>query len=166
MFMFMLYVWLAGAAIWVLGFFVCCALVVTAPIGALLSWHWARRHGWDASRCARLGALYWACGLVPWVHYAFQINGRMLPWGLLGPSYAALFLAWLLGPIGIGFLFATGPLILVPIANLLAFIAALVCLMFADDLPETQERVQIRHVIPSLLGSLAMLTYLTYIPFA
>ncbi len=86
-------------------------------------------------------------------------------------SYIALFFAWLAGPVSLG-LFDTillGVWILeaasvtwLPFANLLALIAALVCLARADELPATQERVDTYRVIPSVLGSLAMLSWLTY----
>ncbi len=85
-------------------------------------------------------------------------------------AYTASFFAWLAGPVFAGFAgfrifneLVPGFMMWIPIANLLAFIAALVCLVFADELPETRERVQIRLVIPSLLWSLAMLTCLPYI---
>ncbi len=158
-----------SVAIWALGCFACCALIATAPIGALLCRRWALRQGWDASRYAWLGAFYWACGLMPWVYFAFRLNGRTPPRRLLGATYTALFLAWLAGPVIAGFIHADFPglefLVWIPIVNLLTFIAALVCLAIADELPETPQRVQILRVIPSLLWSLAMLTSLPYLLF-
>ncbi len=163
------YLTFGGFFAWMGAFWVCCALIVTAPIGALLCRYWARKQGLEASRCAWFGAFYWACGLMPWVHFAFQINGRMPPRGLLGTTYAVLFFVWFAGPISTTFFEAqvshTEPPIWIPIANLLAFIAALGALgflVFADELPETRERVQILRVIPSLLWTLAMLTWLPY----
>ncbi len=159
--------------VWALGCFACCVLIATAPIGALLCRRWACQQGWDASRCAWLGAFYWAGGFIPWVHFAFQINGRMPPPGLMGTTYTALFFAWLAGPVSIG-IFDTIwvgrwflellPVTWLPIANLLAFIAALVCLVKADELPATPERVDTYRVIPSVLGSLAMLSGFAWAP--
>ncbi len=89
-------------------------------------------------------------------------------------SYMALFFAWLAGPVSVGifdtiwlgaWILALLPVTWLPVANLLALIVALVCWTFADALPETQHRVQIRYVVPSVLGSLAMLSGLTWAPF-
>ncbi len=160
--------------VWALGCFACCVLIVTAPIGALLCRRWALRQGWDASRYAWLGAFYWAGGFIPWVYFACRINGQTPPRWLMRAAYVALFFAWLVGPLGYVLLGAISygiefpewpPITWLPIANLLALIVALVCWARAEALPATQERVDTYRVIPSVLGSLAMLSGLTWAPY-
>ena len=155
-----------GGAVWSWGCYACCAMMVTSPVGALLCRSWARRQDLDIARCARRGALYWAAGLMPWVYFAFQIKGRTVPRRRMKAIYAALFFAWLWGPIITGFFLSDSPdrefLAWVSITSLLAWIASLVCLAFAEVLPANRQRVHILHLIPSLLGSLAMLTWLPY----
>ena len=159
-----------GLWFWQIGCWICCALVVSSPVGALACRFWARRHGLDAARCTRLGALYWAVGFMPWLYFSFQINGWSVPPRLIKAIYAALFSAWLMGPVIFGFFWTSeNPLlgdrdwlVLHPIGNLLACIVALICLLFARVLPARSQRVDIRHVAPSALGSLAMLTWLPH----
>lgn len=94
---------IGGALVWSWGCYACCAMLVTAPVGALLCRYWARRRGLDVAHSTRLGAFYWAAGLMPWVYFVFQINGRTPPRGRMQAVYVALFFAWLAGPIAAGF---------------------------------------------------------------
>lgn len=160
------FVFFGGGMVWSWGCYACCAMMVTSPVGALLCRSWARRQGLDAARCARRGALYWAAGLMPWVYFAFQINGRTVPRQRMKAIYAALFFAWLAGPIAAGFFHAGAPglesISWVPIASLLGWIAGLVSLTLAEVLPASRQRGHILRLVPSLLGSLAMLTWLPF----
>ena len=155
-----------GAAIWSWGCYACCAMMVTAPVGGLSCRYWARRRDLDVARCTWLGAFYWAAGLMPWVYFSFQINGRMPPRGRMKSGYVALFFAWLAGPIAAGFFHADSPgrewMAWVAVVSLLAWIASLTCLAFAEVLPAVRQRVHVFHLVPSLLGGLAMLTWLPY----
>lgn len=155
-----------GVLLWSWACWACFALMVTSPIGGLLSRYWAHKHGFDPNRCTRLGALYWAFGFMPWLYFAFQINGRTAPRTLMKAIYIVLLLVWLVGPVIAGFFHADSPgresLAWVPIANLLGWIVALVCLAFAKVLPAGEQRVHICHVIPSLLAVLAMLSWLPF----
>ena len=161
---------LAGLWFWTMGCWICCALVASSPIGALACLFWARRRGLDAARCTRLGAFYWAAGFMPWLYFALQMNDRPVPQRLIKAIYVALSIAWLMGPVMFGFFWTSGDpalddhdwLILHPIANLFAWIAALFFLMSADVLPSSRQRVHICHVVPSVLGTLVMLTWLPY----
>lgn len=161
----------AGLWLWTIGCWTCCALVASSPIGALSCLFWARCHGWNAARCTGLGALYWAAGFMPWLYFALQMNGRPAPRRLITAIYVSLFITWLIGPVLFGFVWISedpffrdrGWLVLHPIANLLAWMAALACLMSAKVLPASTQRVHICHVVPSLLGTLAMLSWLPYV---
>lgn len=103
---------------------------------------------------------------MPWVYFAFQINGWTVPRRRMKAIYVVLFFVWMWGPIIAGRFFSDSPgrefLAWVPIVSLLAWIASLVCLAFAEVLPASRQRVHIFHLVPSLLGSLAMLTWLPY----
>lgn len=156
-----------GFHVWTWGCWVCCALVTTAPIGALSCQFWARRQGLDAARCARLGALYWACGFLPWVYFALQIQDRAVPRRLMTIIHAALFVAWLMGPVIAGFFWSSALtrhdwLVVTPFASLLALPTALVCLAIAEPLPVRRRRVHNGYVVASLLGSMTMLTWLPH----
>ena len=156
-----------GIYVWTWGCWICCALVATAPIGALSCRVWARRQGLDTVRCARLGALYWACGFLPWVYFAFQIRDRTVPRRLMRVVYAFLCLALVLGPVIAGFFWASDLtrhewLVVTPFASLLALPTTLVCLAIAEPLPVRQQRIHTGHVVASLLGSLTMLTWLPH----
>ena len=164
---------LVGMVFWAGACLACCALVTSSPIGALACRFWARRHGLDVARCTRLGAFYWAVGFMPWIYFALQMNNRAIPRRLMRAAYAALFIGWLLGPVFAGFFWTSEIidldnrdwLILHPTASLLAWVAALVCLGFAEVLPRRQQRIDTCHVVPSLLGTLAMLTWLPCVLF-
>ena len=164
--MLLFYTWLGiSVGLWAGGSFICYALIVTAPIGALSSWYWARQQGAATTRCTLLGALYWAIGFLPWLYFAFQINGRAVPQRLMRTLWTVVFIAWILGPIGAGFFVAGSDtalvsdwFILVPFFNLAACVAALACTRFAKVLPAGHGRVHSCHVVPSLLGTLSMLS--------
>ena len=163
----MFFAYLGGFYVWTWGCWICCAMVVTAPIGALACRSWAQRHGLDATRCARLGALYWACGFMPWVHFAYAITGRTAPRRVVWVVYAALCVAMVLGPVIAGFFWAANVarhewLVMTPFMSLLALPTALVSLAVAKPLPARQQRVHTGHVVAALLGSLAMLTWLPH----
>ena len=51
----------------------------------------ARRQDLDVARSTRLGAFYWAAGLMPWVYFVFQINGRIPPRRWMKSIYVVLF---------------------------------------------------------------------------
>lgn len=81
--------------------------------------------------------------------------------------YTALFIVWFMGPVLIGFVMTlefSGRRWLVahPIASLIAWVVALLCLWSATVLPAGSQRVDRYRVIPSVLGSLAMLSWLPY----
>ncbi len=160
----------AGLWFWIIGFWTCCALVASSPVGALTCWIWARRNGLDAARCAWLGAFYWASGFMPWFHFGFQLNDRPVPQITMKSIYAVLFLVWLAGPVILGFFWASEDpfdgkrawLVIHAIFNLLAWIAALFFLMTAKVLPTRRQRIHIGHVVPSMLGALSMLSWLPY----
>ena len=160
-----------GAWAWSWGCWVCFAVVATAPAGAFLCWIWARRQGLDAARCAKRGALYWACGLMPWVHFAFQINGLRPPRWRMRVAYFALCAALMLGPV-IGGFFRSADLmrhewlVVTPVLSLLALPTVLVALAMAEQLPAARQRVHTGHVVAATLGALAMLTWLPHRLFA
>ena len=93
-----------------------------------------------------------------------------MPRRLMAVIYTALFIAWFMGPVVIGFVMTLEfPefrdrrwLVLHPIANLVAWVVALLCLSSATVLPAGSQRVDKYRVIPSALGSLGMLSWLPY----
>ena len=163
----MYFTYFGGFYVWTWGCWMCCALVVTAPFGALTCRSWARRQGLDTTGCARWGALYWACGLMPWVHFAYQITGCKAPRRVVGMVYVVLCIAMVQGPVIAGF-FWTSDLMrhewlgVTPFVSLLALPTVLACLAVAKPLPARRQRVHIGHVVAALLGTLAMLTWLPH----
>ena len=155
---------------WQAGCWICCALVLTSPIGGRLCRSWSRREGLEEARCARLGALCWAAGFMPWLYLVMQIKGGVLPRGLMAVIYTVLFIAWFMGPVVVGFVMILEfPefsdrrwLVVHPIASLLAWVVALLCLWSAKVLPAGSQRVERYRVVPSVLGSLSMLSWLPY----
>ena len=127
--------------LWSWGCFACCALVITAPVGALLCRAWAGRQGDDVARRTWVGAACWAAGFLPWVYLACEINGRTVPRKTIKAAYAALFIAWLWGPIIGGFSSASvsssDVATLFPVVSLLVWLVSLVWVGYVGIMPET-----------------------------
>ena len=142
------------------------ALVITAPVGALLCRAWAGRQGDDVTRRTWVGAACWAAGFLPWVYLACEINGRTVPRKTIKAAYAALFIAWLWGPIIGGFSSASvsssDVATLFPVVSLLVWLVSLVWVGYVGITPETSQCVRLKHMVPGILGTLAMLAWLPY----
>ena len=155
-----------GDVLWSWGCFACCALVITAPVGALLCRAWAGRQGDDVARRTWVGAACWAAGFLPWVYLACEINGWTVPRKTIKAAYAALFIAWLWGPIIGGFfsasLSSSDAATLFPVVSLLAWLVSLVWVGFVGITPDRSPRFHLVHLVPGILMTLSMLAWLPY----
>lgn len=82
---------------------VCTGIVVSAPLGALAFWLVRGRKSETPARVALVGGVMWACGFLPWVHLMARSFGVPVVRPLLWAAYIFLYVAWLVGPVGTGF---------------------------------------------------------------
>ena len=179
-----------GPVLWSWGCFAFCALVITAPVGAILCRVWASSSGDQATRRTWIGAICWAAGFMPWVYLACEISGRAVPRKAVKAAYAVLFAAWMVGPVIGGFssaavsstahwasLRSSSPVIggfssaavsssdlatLFPVFSLLAGLVSLVWVGFVGVAPDRSPRFHIVHLVPGILMTLSMLAWLPY----
>ena len=155
-----------GPVLWSWGCFAFCALVVTAPVGAILCRVWASRSGDYVARQTWIGAACWAAGFMPWVYLACETSGRAVPRKAVKATYVVLFTAWLVGPVIGGFssaaLSSSDLVTLFPVFSLLAWLVSLVWVGFVGVAPDRSPRFHLVHLVPGILMTLSMLAWLPY----
>ncbi len=153
-------------SLWGWASYVCFALVVSSPIGAIICWRLASRLGLAPGKCARAGAWYWAAGFVPWIYYLDQLNGRPRPKRLFNITYGCALALWLVGPvIGgsiSGFPSDTGWLLVIPAANLAALAGSMVWRSFADAAASGDRYLRNCDVVPLFFAVVGMMSLLLY----
>ena len=171
MFFFLFFVYAGGYGTWAIGCAICCIIIASTPIGALLSWTWTKKkNSLNPDRYVLLGALYWMSGLMPWFYFMLRVNNLNIPYKTMNTVYVILFAAWFMGPIVGGFLSASdlpdtnesiGDWIFIhPIASFIAFIISVVCVLAENKPPVNIESIDLYRIIPSALGTLSMLSFL------
>lgn len=157
-----------GLFVWTLGCYVCCAIVVTAPIGAFVSGRIASRRGLEPGGFARSGAWYWVAGFVPWVCYLRQLNNRPPPRKAFDFAYRCVLAFWLVGPVVGGGMVAAGSgygsdgrwLFVLPLANLAAMLVSVMWRSFGSGTSLRDGRLRSGDVAPFFLATLGMLSLL------
>ena len=163
--MFSFWVMTVGVFVWTLGCYACCALVVTAPVGALIVGRSASGRGVGGG--ARIAAWYWATGLVPWICYRHLLNGGPVPARLVNLAYRAMLVLWFLGPVVGGGMLANnagGPnsewMLLIPGVNLVMLALAVGWRSVAERTGSADVRLGGGDAVPFVFGTMGMLSLL------
>ena len=148
--------------------------VVWAPIAAYLMYSTARRQGLHSFRYALAGVVYSLLLVFPWFFAMARLRSRQFP---IGATLFALFVVWLLGPIGTVFVnyLVTFDMSQVPsepsstsriawvsavvlIAMVFSWVASLMHVMRLDTTDTRTDRLpEHRYVIPFALASASAL---------
>ena len=163
--MFGFWVMSVGVLVWTLGCYACCALVATAPIGALI----VRRR--PSARGIRggvgIGAWYWAMGFVPWVCYRYRLNGSPQPAGLVNLAYWSMLIVWFFGPVVGGGMMANGSggpnsewMLLIPGINVVMIALAVGWMSLAERTRSADVRLGGGDAMPFVFGTIGMLSLL------